>query len=62
MTLLGLWWKGDVMAPYGTSGDSHVALGDPTYRPGERGAKGCWVRRMGLVHEAGGVDLAVQDY
>ena len=26
---LGLWWEGDVMVPYGSSADPHVALGDP---------------------------------
>src|SRR5215207_684481 len=49
------------MAPYRTSGDPHGALDDPTYRSGERGAKGRGVRCMGLLREAGGVDLVVQD-
>lgn len=59
---LGLWWEGDVMVPYGSSADPHVALGDPTYWLGQRGAKGRGVRRMGLPNEAGGVDLVVQGY
>ena len=51
-----------MVASHGTGDDTRDALGDPTYRPGERGMKGRGVRGVGLLHEAGGVDLIVQNY
>jgi hypothetical protein len=54
--------KVEVTMTDGAGDYPHVVLEDIAYRSGERGAKGRGVRSVGLLDEAGRVDLVVQNH